>query len=320
MLVPSACACCGSEAARTDLARLGSGAKEIIVGYCDDCRRHQGTARARRLSGALASGLVGLAFVLVLPLAPRPLPALALAGVAFLAALVPVAVVVLWPSRPRAGHAAEGPAVRFVASGELLCADERWGAELARSNGGSRRLAPWREARFSFALLAPSLAAPPLALFALNAASPIVRVVNLTGDDLVVEVDGVRRATLAPTSVESPSAGAELRISVGDHELVARALDGHELERAHAVVETGRDHLFAPASEGHCFFVESAGYGRSGERVAEREPLEGPPHFWSLPTDLGGWFSAPPESALTETRMTGGTVKVLRHAPCEAVR
>jgi hypothetical protein len=320
VLVPPTCACCGSEAARSDLARLGSGATEVIVGYCDDCKRHQGLARARRLSGALASGLVGLVFVLILPLAARPLSALALAGIAFLAALAPVAVVVLWPSRERSGHAADGPAVRFVANGELLCADERWGAELARLNGGTRRLAPWHEARFSFALLAPALAAPPLALLALNAASPIVRVVNLTGDELIVEVDGVRRASLSPTSVESPSAGAELRISVGNHELVARALDGKELERARAVVESGRDHLFAPASEGHCFFVESAGYGRSGERVAEREPLEGPPHFWSLPTDLGGWFSAPPEAAVAETRMTGGTVKVLRHAPCEVVR
>jgi hypothetical protein len=320
VLVPPACACCGSEAARSDLARLGSGASEIIVGYCDDCRRHQGMARARRLSGALASGLVGLAFVVVLPLASPALPALALAGVALAAALVPVVVVVFWPSRLRPGHTSDGPAVRFVSNGELLCADERWGAELARLNGGTRRLAPWREARFSFALLAPALVAPPLALVALNAASPIVRVVNLSGDEIVVEVDGTRRAKLAPTSVESPSAGAELRISVGGHDLVARALDGRVLEQTRALVESGRAHLFAPASEGHCFFGESAGYGRSGERLAEREPLEGPPHFWSLPNDLGGWFSAPPEAAIAETRWTGGTVKVLRHAPCEAVR
>jgi hypothetical protein len=300
--------------------RLGAGSKELIVGYCDDCAKHQGTARARRLSGVLASGLVALSFVLVLPFASPPLPALALAGVAFVGALLPVLVVALWPSRRRPGHTADGPAARFVSNGELLCADDRWGAELARSNDASRRLAPWRERRFSFAMLAAPLAAPPLALVAFYVASPVVRVVNVTGDQLVVEVDGARRASLPPTSVESPSAGAELRIPVGEHELVARALDGRVLERAHVVVESGRAHLFAPASEGHCFWLESARYGRNVERSAEREPLDGPPHFWSLPTDLGGWCSAPPEAAVAEKRWTGGTVTVLRQAPCEAVR
>ena len=290
------------------------------MGYCDDCRRHQDGARVRRLSGALASALVGLSCVVILPLTWPPLPALGLALFAFVAALAPVVVVVWWPRRVRPGHAADGPAVRFVERGALLCADERWGAELARLNGATRRLASWRESRFSFAMLAGPLVAPPLALVALNAASPIVRVVNVTGDQLVVEVDGVRRANLAPTSVESPTAGAELRIPMGEHELVARSLDGKVLERTRAVVESGRAHLFAPASEGHCFFLESIRYGRAAPRSTERRLLEGPPYFWSLPTDLGGWFSAAPEVTTAETRWTGGTITVLRQAPCEVVR
>ena len=319
VLVPPACACCGAEAARSDVARL-AGTKELIVGYCDECRRHQGAERARRLAGGLASGLVGLALALALPLASPPLPALALAGLVLAGSLLPVLVVAAWPRRARTGHTADGPAVRFVDNGELLCADERWGAELARLNGVTRKLSPWRESRWSFAMLSAPLLAPPLSFAVLNAASPIVRVVNLTGDQLVVEVDGVRRASIPPTSVESPSAGAELRIAAGEHSLVARALDGSELERTDAVVASGQLHLFAPASTGHCFFLETIGYGRSGERRAERAPLDGPPHFWSLPDDLGGWFAAPPEAAIAETRLTGGTVVVLRHAPCELVR
>jgi hypothetical protein len=319
VIVPSACACCGSEAAQSDVARQGSGSKEIIVGYCDDCRRHQGSARVRRLAGALASALVGLSFVMIFPLAWPPLSGLALALLTFAGALLPVIVVTWWPRSARPGHAADGPAVRFVERGALLCADERWGTELARLNGVTRRLAPWRESRFSFAMLAGPLVAPPLALVALNAASPVVRVVNVTGDQLVVEVDGARRANLAPTSVESPMAGAELRMSVGEHELVARGLDGRILERARATVESGRAHLFAPASEGHCFFLESIRYGRAAPRSTERRVLEGPPHFWSLPADLGGWFSPPPEATTAETRWTGGTITVLRQAPCEVV-
>jgi len=319
VIVPPACACCGAEAARSDVARLSS-EREVIVGYCDDCKKHQGTLRARRLSGALASALVGLSLVLAFPLVSVPLSAPAIAGIAFAGALLPVLVVLAWPMRRPTGHGAFGPAVRFVSGGELLCADERWGAELARRNGASRRLAPWREARFSLALAVAPVLAPLCALLVWNVASPIVRVVNVTGDQLVVEIDGVRRANLAPISVESPSAGAELRVGVGEHDIVARSLDGRELERARVTVESGRTHLFAPASEGTCFFLESVGYGRSGERHAERQPLDGPPYFWSLPNDLGGWFSAPPEAALAETRWTGGTVTVLRQAPCELVR
>jgi hypothetical protein len=319
VIVPPACACCGAEAARSDVARLSSD-EEVIIGYCDDCKKHQGAARARRLSGGLASALVGLSLVLVFPLVSQPLSQLSIAGIAFAGALLPVLFVMAWPMKRREGHTAFGPAVRFVSSGELLCADERWGAELARLNGASRRLAPFREARFSPALAVGPVLAPLFALLVWNVASPIVRLVNVTGDQLVVEVDGVRRANLAPTSVESPSTGAELRVTVGEHELVARSLDGRELERARVTVERGRAHLFAPASDGTCFFLESLGYGRSGERHAERQPLEGPPHFWSLPNDLGGWFSAPPEDALAETRWTGGTVTVLRQAPCELVR
>jgi hypothetical protein len=210
--------------------------------------------------------------------------------------------------------------VRFVSNRALLCAEERWAAELARLNGATRRLSPWRERRFSIALLAGPLLAPLLALVVANATSPIVRVVNVTGDQLVVGVDGIERANLAPTSVESPSAGTELRVSIGEHELVARTLDGRVLERARVRVESGRVHLFAPAREGTCFWIESTGYGRTGERRSEREPLEGPANFWVLPDDLGGFFVAPPESALAEARWTGGTVRVLRQAPCEIVR
>jgi hypothetical protein len=320
VLVPPICACCGSEAARSDVARLGTTAKEIIVGYCDECRKHQGTERARRLGGGLASALLGLSLALLLPLVSPPLSAVAFVTLVFAGASLPVIVVVFWPRRRRPGHAASGPAVRFVASGEVLCADDRFAAELARENGTTRRLSPWHESRWSFAMLLGPLIAPPLGLAVQITASPLVRVINLTGDEFVVEVDGVRRASLAPTSVESPSAGVELRIAAGEHELVARALDGSVLERARASVQSGRAHLFAPASAGHCFFLETAAYGRSSEGPPERETLDGPPHFWSLPDDLGGWFSAPPAAAVAETRWTGGTVTVLRHAPCELVR
>lgn len=328
-LLPSACACCGGEAARSDVARLSSGGHELIVGYCDECRKHQGSERARRLSAVLASSLLGLACALLLPLASPPRSLVALGALTFVAALLPVVVVLFWRRRSRPGHAADGAAVRFVGAREVLCADERWALELARLNGTTRTLAPWRESRFSRVMLAPPLLSPLLALLLANALAPVVRVVNLSGDEIVVEVDGVRRANVLPTSIESPAAGKELRVAAGEHDLSARSLDGRMLETAHVVIDSGRAHLFAPASEGHCFWLETTAYGRTGKpepprdgakELPVREPLEGPPHFWSLPTDLGGWFSAPPEAATTEARWTGGAITVLRYGPCEILR
>jgi hypothetical protein len=83
-------------------------------------------------------------------------------------------------------------------------------------------------------------------------------------------------------------------------------------------VEGGHPHLFAPGSEGYCFWLESAEYGRGRANEPLREPLEGTQHFWVLPPDLGGFFRPVPEQARAETRLTGGTVTVLRQAPCGA--
>jgi hypothetical protein len=159
--------------------------------------------------------------------------------------------------------------------------------------------------------------APPLALLTLGNTSPVVRIVNLGDDRVRIELDGKRIAVVDPTSVESPSAGVEVRVAVGRHELVARAPDGNIVERAEVTIQSGRGHLFAPGSDPHCFWLETAAYGRAKNLTLTRERLTGPTHFWSLPEGLGGWFHPAPESALAELRLTGGLVTVLRQAPCE---
>jgi hypothetical protein len=151
-------------------------------------------------------------------------------------------------------------------------------------------------------------------------ASPVVRVVNLTTDALTIDVDGRRVARVEPTSLESPSAGTELRVPSGPHELTARAPDGRVLEQAYVTVIAGRPHLFAPASVGFCFWLETRSYGRDerdGASPVTREPLEGPPSFWPLPANLGGFFLPAPAVESQETRLTGGALTVLRQAPCE---
>jgi hypothetical protein len=297
--------------------RSPAGRSELIVGYCEECAGHVGGERARQLGGGIAAALAGIGLAFALPLGARILPAPALAGVVLIGALVPIGIVALWPRRPGRGHTAEGPAVRFVGEGELLVSNDRWATELARLNGGTHERATFRERRVSLGMLPGPVLAPPLALLALGTTSPVMRVVNLGDDRVHVEVDGERVTEVEPTSVESPSAGVEVRVSVGQHELVARAPDGKVVERASVNIQSGRGHLFAPASSAYCFWLETAAYGRSKALTLTREPLSGPPHFWSLPEGLGGWFHPAPESALAELRLTGGVVTVLRQAPCE---
>ena len=318
-IVPPGCACCGEPAARSESVRSPAGRSQLIVGYCEECSRHIGGERARKLGGGIAAALVGVGLAFVLPFGSRLLPAPALAGIVLIGALVPIGIVALWPRRPGRGHAAEGPAVRFVGEGDLLAANDRWATELARLNGGTQTRSTFRERRVSLGMLPGPVLAPPLALLALGTTSPVVRVLNLGNDRVGVEVDGERVADVDPTSVESPSAGVEVRIPVGRHELVARAPDGGVIERAGVTIQSGRAHLFAPGSTGYCFWLETAAYGRSKDLTLTREPLGGETHFWSLPEGLGGWFHPAPESALAELRLTGGVVTVLRQAPCDLV-
>ena len=294
------------------------GRSELIVGYCEDCSAHLGREATRKLAGAVASALLGGGLAVSWPFAAQPpsIPVFVLLVLA--AALLPVAVVALWPRRVAPGHSSEGPAVRFTHEGEVLCANDRFAAELARSNAGKHRLAPFRERRAAGWLFLPAPVAAAAGVATLVVSSPLVRLLNLGPERVTVEVDGRLVAAVESTSVESASAGTEVRITAGEHELVARAPGGRIVERALVRVEGGHAHLFAPGSDGYCFWLESADYGRGRSGEPRREPLEGPPHFWALPSDLGGWFRPVPDQALSEARLTGGTVTVLRQAPCGA--
>jgi len=315
--MPSSCACCGEPAAHGSLAR-GRAGSGLIVGYCDDCAAHVGRDGTRRLAGGVASSLLGGGLALALPFSDRPPSIVVLAIAVLVAAFVPVAVVVLWPRRAAPGHSSEGPAVRFLGEGEVLCANDRFATELARANGGKQRLAEFRERRASSWLFVPPPLCLALGVATLVVSSPLVRIVNLGPERIGVEVDGRRVAGVEPTSVESASAGADVRITAGEHELVARTASGRVVERARVRIQGGHPHLFAPGSEGYCFWLESAEYGRGRASDPERETLDGAAHFWVLPSDLGGFFRPVPEQARAESRLTGGAVTVLRQAPCGA--
>jgi hypothetical protein len=316
VLVPAGCACCGEPAARSAVAR-GPGGAELIVGYCDACVGHLGRESVRKLAATVASALVGLGLALALPLARYPLPLPALSLLVFFAALAPLLVVLAWPRRPEPGHGAEGPAVRFVGEQRVLCANDRFATELARANAAKIEHVEFRELRLARRVFALPLLAVLVAVATLLLCSPLVRIVNLGPERIAVTVDGRRVATVDPTSVEAPAAGAEVRVTAGVHELTAASAE-RVVARELVTVESGHMHLFAPGSDGYCFWLETAEYGRGRPPGVTRTPLEGSSRFWVLPAELGGFFRPVPEQAQAEARLTGGVVTVLRQAPCGA--
>jgi hypothetical protein len=264
----------------------------------------------------IASGVLAATLAAALPLLPRQGSLFTLLSLVILGALLPVGLAALRRRKPHAGHAACGPAVR-ARDGDIVCANPAYAEALARANAAELTPAPFRETRVHPAFLLHLVWAPVLAWLVGDFARPVMRVVNLTGDPISIDIDGVHGLSVAPTSVESPSAGAEVRIPAGRRNLIARRENGEPFETSRVEVELGKNHLYAPGSAEYCFWLEESALGRRGAGVTHRQKLEGPPYFWALPKELGGWFAPAPASIDPEAKLSGGVITVLRQAPCD---
>jgi hypothetical protein len=310
---PQECACCREPASRAD--KVAAGAREFFFGSCDACLRHHGSVRTERLAVFVASGVLGATLASALPLVPRGGSPWVIVFIA-LGVFLPAALGALRRKRPPPGHAARGPAVR-ARGAELECANPEIARALAELNGASVTPAHFRESRLDSRVFLHLLWTPLLAWFVFDHTRPVVRVVNLTGDPITIDVDGARVLSVAPTSVESPSAGAELRVAAGARRFVVRRENGEPVAEDEVEVKLGQLHLFAPGSAAYCFWLEESAVGQRGTGVTGRTPLTGPPYFWVLPHDLGGFFAPAPASALAEGALSGGVITVLRQAPCD---
>lgn len=311
--LPPECACCGAPVSAHAVVRRGRDAAEILVGYCGDCHEHIGKDGTRTLGVALASLLLALALGVALPLSwPAPLAKVTLAVLA--ASLFPLGLA--WALRPRArpGHAAWGAAVKFAGT-SLCCARREYAERVARSNPSARGLERASQPWFSPWMLAGPLIALSLTPFAYELCYPTLRVLNLTGERFELWIDGRFAASVDPTSVESPLAGRELEVLAGARLFEVFDPSGAVVAREQVRVLSGKYHLFAPASDAYCFWVETQSYGRdAGDTV--RRPLPREAYFWVLPDGIDAFFAPPAEpGALAET-LSGGSVSVLRQAPC----
>ena len=288
----------------------------MIVPYCSECQRHASGETTRALAVALASGLIAATLAAVLPLLWAPLPVGLYVLLVTVGAVIPVGASVLRRREPKAGHSAAGRALWWASSSEVVCASPQWAAELARANSTASRTTTEAEPRLSrwmFAGLPVGLAA---VWFFYTLHHPTVRVVNLTGEPMVLEIDGDEVVSLTATSSESSSAGVELRVAAGRRRLVARTAAGAPVESEAVVVDSGTAHLFAPGADEYCFWLETTGYGRASEGGREIRPLPAGRSFWRLPVEVDTWFAPNPPPSPGEARSSGGRMTALRQARC----
>ncbi len=308
LVTPDFCACCGAPPASSE--RVG----ELIVPYCVRCLRHASAATTRSLAAGLSSCLVAFCLALALPLA-WPSASLGAHCAAVLAgSLLPLSLRA-WPRRPEPGHAAAERAVWRLADGRLACAEPRFATALATQAVAEVESLPRAEPRFpSWLLVGPLVAAigaPAGWLFH----HPLVRVLNLTEERLNIDVDGRPVLSLEPSSAESPTAGAEIRMPSGSHELGSTTADGRRVT-TRAALQSGAIHLFAPGSPKHCFWLEETRYGREQGEGEGLVPLTGEARFWVLPRQVDTWFAPNPRPATPDARSSGGLLVALRQAPC----
>jgi hypothetical protein len=316
-VVPPECACCGAVASSSVREARLIESSALLVPYCGACHAHVTRAATRRLAVGLSSALLACTLAAGLPLLFQPAGLSVHLAIVGTFAVLPLLLARLWRRRPEPGHAAAARAVWFRLDGALVCASVAWGRRLSLASAAPppaevRVLEPeaprWAVAVVLVAFLATSF------LYELH--FPEVRIVNVTDRPLTVRVDGRPRGRVEPTSGESATAGLVVRVPAGRRTLTATDTEGGLVDTASVLVEAGTGHLYAPGSEGTCFWLETTGYGRSRAAGTQRDPLSGRPRFWALPARVDFWF-APPPPLDGDDRSTGGVVRAVRQARCE---
>ncbi len=315
-VVPTECACCGDVGSRTVReARLLDGAL-ILVPYCGECHRHVSRSATRRIAVGLSAVLLTSAFAFGAPFVIVPRGFFWFFTLVCAGALFPLFVSWRFPQPRAGGHAVAGRAVFFRYDGALVCAVRSWGERLARESGLTscpvtfrERVYPAWAAAFSTVVL---LATP----FVYRFHFPAIRIIDVADRPLVIRVDGRIVARVEATSGESPTAGASVRVRAGRRTFTATDPEGRVRDVRAVDVHPGGAHLYAPDSDGTCFWVETTGYGRRLDVGTERASLPADTNFWELPLGVDFWFAPPPPPG-TDGYSTGGIVRALRQSRCD---
>jgi hypothetical protein len=311
LVLPSECASCGAPPARARLER-GPSREELFVPYCAACDERLSRHGTLVLAASIASGLSSLAIGLVGPMLwPWAGGVLLLAASVALGVLPLVLAYLLEPTGPGLGV----PAVWWRRNARLVCERVAFARELERLNGIAPAVERVRPLGHWGLALAGVVLGAVCSTLAFRWHHPRLHVLNLSEQRLLLRVDGRALAELEPTSFESAGAGVILRLPAGSRLLEVSSPAGVQVAEARVQLERGVEHLYAPASPGHCFWLELTGYGRQSSHRIER--LESRDRFWPLREGVDTWFVPPPPSSSVDRRSSGGVLTGVRHARCE---
>jgi len=146
---------------------------------------------------------------------------------------------------------------------------------------------------------------------------PSVRVVNVTGAVMEIVVDGRSLALIAGVPGEAPSAGTEVRLPEGRRVLRALRLDGELVDETVGWVGQGRAQLYAPGSQGRCFWVEQKAYGQARQPRPEVVRLPADRRFHTFPMSIDAWFQPNPPTE-PNVWFSGGVRRTVRLGECPA--
>lgn len=353
--LPAGCANCGQLAgASTRLAPpWGVKGRAILVPQCARCARRFEQWKTRQAVGLGISVLLGLGLLLGLPLAQIPLGMFGYGVLVTFGATLPLVLVWLVDRRRVAepDQTSAEVALWWDRNG-ITGTNREWITELAILNSAKEDVE--RTTNGSVPTAAPSGVTPsvagdlgpaptppiaevsprPLSLqrlvlpvtFAAISPSvyqwlfPTLVVLNLSPTEFELVVDGATRGVVGVTSLESTSAATRLSLGAGHHVLEARPR-GESLEdvaqtyRVNVSLQPGEEYLFAPGSDGHCFWLERTVYGRADGK-ARKQPLGGKDGFFRLPSSIDTWFAANPEPNADRVS-TGGEMVALRQGRCQ---
>ncbi|MGE0321109.1 MAG: hypothetical protein AB7S68_02335 [Polyangiaceae bacterium] len=361
LVLPQVCACCGavsSASRRLDLdAQIGA----LIVPLCERCLTHDAVARTRSLSVVLAASLVGGATALGLPLVFERLASRGtwqLSVDSWLSRwgffLLPCGIVLalfglrslgwyVWARLRRTPNCSPAPVVAIRETGrspgeaetvavvrctrpdfahQVLALNPRRVIALSRTSERWSALPPLMGGRWMYGVL---LLTALLSIASYVVHRPRIQVLNLTEQPISLEVDGEVIARVPVTSQESPEAGVALRLPAGRRHFRTLIDAGLPSERviaeADLTLQGAVRHLYVPAADGYCFWLERIAYGRGNADepspgAVERLPLGNPLGFWAFPQAPDVWLAPPPEPLLDDARSSGGEVTALRQARC----
>ena len=309
------CACCLAPATLAREERALKGGLVASVPYCDACLGHRTAASTRIFAAACASGVLALGLSVILPLVfdwPSPL----IFSVCFMAAWVPGLVLRVWQPEAGSGHASFGQAVWWTERGEIAFANRDFALLVAAESQAELSTTPL-SVRMPLWVQAGAVCVMVAFPFLYWLYHPVVRVINLGDEVLTVWVDGDQVARVEPSSLESRAAGVKLRVKFGARLFEARGPSGKLLDASLGRVQTGAEHLYAPKSIEHCFWLETTHYGRTTAQEIKRTALISGSRFFQIPAQVDTWFGPNPAVDAAVHRSTGGALTALRQARCK---